>query len=60
MNSNFDELKLDAVQAILDDIAPSEPRAKSIKAQALFDRQYLDDMERSGFMEKLWSGTAPR
>src|SRR5258706_1831548 len=54
------ELKLDAVQAILDDIAPSEPRAKLIKAQALFDRQYLDDMERSGFMEKLWSGTAPR
>ncbi|HEX9455002.1 MAG TPA: hypothetical protein VGA27_11595, partial [Candidatus Binatia bacterium] len=54
------ELKLDAVQAILDDIAPSEPRAKLIKAQALFDRQYLDDMERSGFMDKLWSGTAPR
>jgi ABC-type nitrate/sulfonate/bicarbonate transport system substrate-binding protein len=54
------ELKLDAVQAILDDIAPSEPRAKLIKAQALFDRQYLDDMERSGFINKLWSGTAPR
>jgi ABC-type nitrate/sulfonate/bicarbonate transport system substrate-binding protein len=54
------ELKLDAVQAILDDIAPSEPRAKLIKAQALFDRQYLDDMERSGFMDKLWSGSVTR
>ncbi|HWH80221.1 MAG TPA: ABC transporter substrate-binding protein [Candidatus Binatus sp.] len=51
------ELKLDALQAILDDIAPSDQRAKTIKPQALFDRQYLDEMEKSGFMDKLWSGS---
>ena len=53
------ELKLDAVQAILDDIAPSYPRAKTIKPVTLFDRQFVDDMERTGFMEKLWSGATP-
>jgi len=48
------ELKLDALQAIVDDIASSDPRAKKIKAQDLFDRRYLDEMETSGFFEKLW------
>jgi hypothetical protein len=54
------DLKLDAVQAILDDIAPSDPRAKTIKPQALFDRQFVDEMEKSGFMDKLWAGAALR
>jgi ABC-type nitrate/sulfonate/bicarbonate transport system substrate-binding protein len=54
------DLKLDAVQAILDDIAPSDPRAKTIKPQALFDRQFVDEMAKSGFMDKLWAGAALR
>jgi len=54
------ELKLDALQAILDDIAPSDPKAKSVKAPELFDRRYLDEMEKSGFFERLWGGAANR
>ncbi len=54
------ELKLDALQAILDDIAPTDPRAKSVRAQELFDRRYLDEMEKSGFFDKLWGGTTTR
>jgi ABC-type nitrate/sulfonate/bicarbonate transport system substrate-binding protein len=54
------ELKLEAVQAILDDIAPTDPRAKKFKPQELYDRRYLDELEKSGFFDKLWSGTSIR
>ena len=54
------ELRLEAVQAILDDIAPADPRAKNIKPQELYDRRYLDEMEKSGFFEKLWAGATNR
>ncbi|MBI3066412.1 MAG: ABC transporter substrate-binding protein [Deltaproteobacteria bacterium] len=54
------ELKLEALQAILDDVAQVDPRAKQIKAVELYDRRFLDEMEKSGFFEKLWSGTANR
>ena len=54
------ELKLEAVQAILDDIAPTDPRAKKFKPQELYDRRYLDEIEKSGFFDKLWGGTNPR
>jgi NitT/TauT family transport system substrate-binding protein len=54
------ELKLAAVQAILDDIAPTDPRAKKFKPQELYDRRYLDEIEKSGFFDKLWGGTNPR
>jgi ABC-type nitrate/sulfonate/bicarbonate transport system substrate-binding protein len=54
------ELKLDALQAILDDVAQTDPRAKQIKAVELYDRRFLDEMEKSGFFEKLWGGAANR
>lgn len=54
------ELKLEAVQAILDDIAPTDPRAKKFKPQELYYRRYLDEIEKSGFFDKLWGGTNPR
>ena len=54
------ELKLDALQAILDDVAQVDPRAKQIKAVDLYDRRFLDEMEKSGFFEKLWAGTVIR
>ncbi len=54
------ELKMEAVQAILDDIAPTDARAKTIKPQSLFDRQFIDEMEKSGFMDKWWGGAAAR
>lgn len=54
------ELRLDAVQAILDDIAPTDPRAKKFKPQELYDRRYLDEMERSGFLNNLWNTKAEK
>ena len=54
------ELRMEAVQAILDDIAPTDARARKYKAQEMYDRRYLDDMEKSGFMDKLWGGAAAR
>ena len=54
------ELRLESVQAILDDIAPTDPRAKKFKPQELYDRRYLDEMEKSGFTDKLWSRAAAR
>ena len=42
------------MQAILDEVAVTDARAKKFKPQELFDRRYLDEMEKSGFMEKLW------
>jgi len=54
------ELKLEAVQAILDDVAQTDPRARKITPQELYDRRYLDEMEKSGFFEKLWGSRADR
>jgi NitT/TauT family transport system substrate-binding protein len=49
-------LKSEGIQSTLDEIAPTEPRAKSVKPQEMIDLRYLDEMEKSGFMEQLWSG----
>jgi hypothetical protein len=49
-------IKPEALQAILDEIAPTEPRAKKVKAQELIDARYVDEMEKSGFFDRLWSG----
>ena len=49
-------LKLDALQANLDEIAPVEPRAKNVRPQDMVDTRYLDEMEKSGFFDQLWSG----
>ena len=48
-------IKMDSLQAILDEIAPTDARAKKIKPQELVDNRYLDEMEKSGFMDQLWS-----
>ena len=49
-------LKLEGLQATLDEIAPVEPRAKSVKPEEMVDARYLDEMEKSGFSDQLWSG----
>jgi ABC-type nitrate/sulfonate/bicarbonate transport system substrate-binding protein len=54
------ELRMEAVQAILDDVAPTDPRAKKFKPQDLYDRRYLDELEKSGFLDRLWGGTNPK
>lgn len=47
-------IRLEALQATLDEIAPQEPRAKSVKPQELVDTRFLDEMEKSSFFDKLW------
>ena len=49
-------LKPEGIQSTLDEIAPTDPRAKSVKPQEMIDLRYLDEMEKSGFIEQLWSG----
>ena len=49
-------LKLEGIQSTLDEIAPTEPRAKTVKPPEMIDTRYLDEMDKSGFMEQLWSG----
>lgn len=48
------DLKAESIQAVLEEIAPSDSRAKDVKPQQLIDRKYLDEMDKSGFYESLW------
>lgn len=48
------DLKMQALQATLDDVAQIDPRAKKVKPQELVDLRYLDDMEKTGIFDKLW------
>jgi len=41
-----------ALQASLDEIAPADPRAKTIKPQDMIDRRYLLELEKSGAFGK--------
>jgi hypothetical protein len=41
-----------ALQASLDEIAPTDPRAKSIKPQDLIDRRYLVELHKTGVFGK--------
>ena len=48
-------IKLESLQAILDELTPTDARAKNIKPQEMVDNRYLDEMNKSGFMDQLWS-----
>ena len=48
-------IKTEALQAILDEVAQTDPRAKKVKPQELIDSRYLDEMEKSGFFDQLWA-----
>jgi ABC-type nitrate/sulfonate/bicarbonate transport system substrate-binding protein len=47
-------LKAEAFQAILDEVAQSDERAKKVRPQELVDSRFLSDMEKSGFFDQLW------
>ena len=49
-------IKLEGLQSTLEEIAPTDPRAKTVKPQEMIDTRYLNDMEKSGFMDQLWAG----
>ena len=48
-------IKLESLQAILDELAPTDQRAKNVKPQDLVDSRYLTDMEKSGFFDQIWA-----
>ena len=48
-------IKNEALQAILDEVAQTDPRAKKVKPQELVDNRYLEEMEKSGFFDQLWA-----
>jgi NitT/TauT family transport system substrate-binding protein len=49
------EFKTEAFQAILEETAKVDARAKKIRPQDLIDRRYLDTLEKGGFFDKLWA-----
>jgi ABC-type nitrate/sulfonate/bicarbonate transport system substrate-binding protein len=48
-------IKPEALQAILEEVAETDARVKTVKPEQLVDRRYLDDMEKSGFFDQLWA-----
>lgn len=48
-------IKTESLQAILDELSATDPRAKKVKPQELIDNRYLDEMEKSGFFDQLWA-----
>ncbi len=50
------DIKTEALQSVLEEIAKVDPRAKKVKAEELVDRRYLVEMEKSGFLDSLWKG----
>ncbi|MGH7833702.1 MAG: ABC transporter substrate-binding protein [Candidatus Binatia bacterium] len=48
-------IKNEALEAILEEVTQIDARAKTVKPEQLIDRRYLDDMEKSGFFDKLWA-----
>ena len=47
-------MSTESIQAMIDDVAQADPRAKKVKAQELIDTRYIDEMEKSGFFEQIW------
>ena len=47
-------IKNEALQAILDEVAQTDPRAKKVKPPELIDNRYLEEMEKSGFFDQIW------
>ena len=46
------EIRDSAMEATLEEIAQTDPRAKTVKPNELIDRRYLDELERSGAFGK--------
>jgi len=49
------ELKAQAIQPMIDEVARTNSRANEIKPQELMDRRYLAEMESSGFFNQVWA-----
>ncbi|MGN6716310.1 MAG: ABC transporter substrate-binding protein [Candidatus Binatia bacterium] len=49
-------IRLDGLKANLDEITPTQPRAKNVKPEEMIDTRYLDEMTNTGFFDQLWAG----
>lgn len=49
-------MKPEPFRAILEEVAKVDSRANKVKPEDLMDNRYLNEMEKSGFFETLWSG----
>jgi ABC-type nitrate/sulfonate/bicarbonate transport system substrate-binding protein len=47
-------MSLESIQAMIEDVAQTDARAKKVKAQEMIDTRYVDEMEKSGFFEQIW------
>jgi NitT/TauT family transport system substrate-binding protein len=48
-------LKTEALQAILEEVSATDPRAKNVRPQDLVDNRFLNELEKSGFFDQLWA-----
>jgi len=48
------DIRAEGIQGILDEVAKVDPRASKVKAEDMIDRGYLQELEKSGFFDKLW------
>jgi NitT/TauT family transport system substrate-binding protein len=48
-------LKTEALHAILEEVAGTDPRAKNVKPQEMIDNRFLNEMEKGGFFDQLWA-----
>jgi NitT/TauT family transport system substrate-binding protein len=42
------------IQNILDDLGQTDPKAKGIRAQSMFDNRFLKELDESGFIDRLY------
>ena len=47
------DIKAGAIQATLDEISRTDPRAAKVSPQQLIDRRFLEEMEKDGTFNKL-------
>ncbi|HEY1267862.1 MAG TPA: ABC transporter substrate-binding protein [Candidatus Binatia bacterium] len=47
-------MSTESIQAMIEDVGQTDPRAKKVKAQEMIDTRYIDEMEKSGFFEQIW------
>ena len=48
------EIRPEGIQGILDEVAKVDPRARKVKPEELIDRRFLEEMDKSGFFDRLW------
>jgi ABC-type nitrate/sulfonate/bicarbonate transport system substrate-binding protein len=49
------DITQEGLQAILEEVVKTDPRAKTVKPADMIDRRYLDEMTKTGFFERLWA-----